>query len=100
MLPKQPPRRPQLGFLYLPPYRVQGVSIAGEATAVQVPELDIGFDIGECPRAMLTSNLVALSHGHMDHIPRSSTTSPSAPSRAWARARSSATPTSPNRSTT
>ncbi len=68
MLPKEPPRRPQLGFLYLPPYRVQGVSIAGEATAVQVPELDIGFDIGECPRSMLSSNLIALSHGHMDHI--------------------------------
>ena len=68
MLPKEPPRRPQLGFLYVPPYRVQGVSIAGEATAVQVPELDIGFDIGECPRAMLSSNLIALSHGHMDHI--------------------------------
>lgn len=68
MLPKEPPRRSQLGFLYLPPYRVQGVSVAGEATAVQVPELDIGFDIGDCPRAMLTSNLIAISHGHMDHI--------------------------------
>ncbi|MEM9415939.1 MAG: MBL fold metallo-hydrolase [Planctomycetota bacterium] len=68
MLPKEPPRRPQLGFLYAPPYRIQGVSIAGEATAIQVPELDLGFDIGECPRAMLSSNIVALSHGHMDHI--------------------------------
>jgi len=68
MLPKAPPRRPQLGFIYAPPYRIQGVSIAGEATAVQIPELDICFDIGECPRAMLASNFVALSHGHMDHI--------------------------------
>jgi len=68
MLPKEPTRRSQLGFLYFPPYRVQGVSVAGEATAVQVPELDICFDIGECPRAMLSSNIVALSHGHMDHI--------------------------------
>lgn len=68
MLPKEPVRRPQLGFIYAPPYRIQGVSIAGEATAIQVPELDLGFDIGECPRAMLSSNIIALSHGHMDHI--------------------------------
>lgn len=68
MLPKEPARRPQLGFIYAPPYRIQGVSIAGEATAIQVPELDLGFDIGECPRAMLSSNIIALSHGHMDHI--------------------------------
>lgn len=68
MLPKEPVRRPQLGFIYAPPFRIQGVSIAGEATAVQVPELDLCFDIGECPRALLSSNIVALSHGHMDHI--------------------------------
>lgn len=68
MLPKPPPREPSLGFLYLPPYRVQGLSIAGEATAIQVPELDLCFDMGLCPRAMLASRYVALSHGHMDHV--------------------------------
>ncbi len=67
MIPRDPPRRPQLGFLYFPPYRVQGVSIAGEETSLQIPELDLGFDIGRCPRAMLTSKYIALSHGHMDH---------------------------------
>jgi ribonuclease Z len=68
VLPKPPPREPSLGFLYIPPFRVQGTSIAGEATAVQVPELDICFDMGVCPRAMLNSRFVALSHGHMDHV--------------------------------
>ena len=68
MLPKPPPREPSLGFLYLPPYRVQGISIAGEATAIQIPELDLCFDMGLCPRAMLASNYVALTHGHMDHV--------------------------------
>ncbi|MHC4975564.1 MAG: MBL fold metallo-hydrolase [Planctomycetota bacterium] len=68
MLPKPPPREGQLGFLYVPPYRVQGTSIAGEATALQVPELDIGFDMGSCPRSLLSSKYVAISHGHMDHI--------------------------------
>ncbi len=66
-IPKEPPRRPQMGFLYLPPFRVQGVSIAGEETVVQIPELDVCFDIGLSPRAALTSNYVALTHGHMDH---------------------------------
>jgi ribonuclease Z len=67
MVPREPQRRPQLGFLYLPPFRVQGISIAGEESVVQVPELDVCFDIGRCPRAALTSKWVALSHGHMDH---------------------------------
>ncbi|MCA9298241.1 MAG: hypothetical protein KDA28_04195 [Phycisphaerales bacterium] len=68
MIPKPPPREGQLGFLYVPPFRVQGVSVAGEATAVQVPELDVCFDMGSCPRAMLASPYVAISHGHMDHV--------------------------------
>lgn len=67
MIPREPPRCPQLGFLYAPPYRIQGLSIAGEQSAVQVPELDLCFDIGLCPRPVLSSNYVALTHGHMDH---------------------------------
>lgn len=68
MLPKMPPRGGQVGFVYAPPYRVQGISIAGEQTVVQVPELDVAFDIGLCPRIALASPYVALSHGHMDHV--------------------------------
>lgn len=68
MLPKPPPREGSLGFLYIPPFRVQGFSVAGEATCVQIPELDIAFDMGICPRAALASKYVAVSHGHMDHI--------------------------------
>ncbi len=68
MLPKPPPKEGALGFLYVPPYRVQGFSVAGEATVVQAPELDICFDMGYCPRAALASKFVAISHGHMDHV--------------------------------
>jgi ribonuclease Z len=68
MLPKPPPRESSLGFLFLPPFRVQGLSMAGEITCVQVPELDVCFDMGSCPRAMLASKYVPVSHGHMDHI--------------------------------
>lgn len=68
MIPKPPPREGALGFLFVPPYRVQGTSIAGEATCVHVPELDICFDVGACPRAVLPARHVAISHGHMDHV--------------------------------
>ena len=68
MIPKPPPREGSLGFLFIPPFRVQGLSTAGEQTCVQVPELDICFDMGSCPRAMLPCRYVAISHGHMDHI--------------------------------
>ena len=64
---KDPPRSPSVCCLHIPPYRVQGVSIAGEESMVQIPELDVAFDIGRCPRTALTAKYVALSHGHMDH---------------------------------
>ncbi len=67
MLPKEPPRRPQLGFVYVPPFRIQGLSIAGEESCIHLPEFDVAFDIGLCPRVALPSNYVALTHGHMDH---------------------------------
>ncbi len=65
--PKEPPRSPSIGYLHIPPFRVQGLSIAGEESVVQIPELDVCFDIGRAPRIALTSNYVALTHGHMDH---------------------------------
>ena len=68
MLPKEPAKRPQLGFLYVPPFRITGLSIAGEETVVYVPELDVCFDIGSCPKAVLPAPTVALTHGHMDHV--------------------------------
>ena len=68
MIPKPPPREGSPGFLYIPPYRVQGISIAGEVTSIQIPELDIVFDMGQCARATLASKFCAVSHGHMDHV--------------------------------
>ena len=68
MLPSPPAREGQLGFLYLPPYRIQGISVAGEQTVIQIPELDVAFDIGQCTRAVLSVPTIALSHAHMDHL--------------------------------
>ena len=68
MIPKQPPRDGQPGFLYLPPYRVYGISVAGEHTTITIPEFDLTFDMGLCTKASLSTPLIALSHTHMDHV--------------------------------
>ncbi|MSR18230.1 MAG: hypothetical protein EXS00_03515 [Phycisphaerales bacterium] len=65
---RMPPRDGQLGFLSFPPLRVQGISVAGEQSVVIVPEFDVSFDIGLCPRSAISANLVALTHAHMDHV--------------------------------
>jgi len=50
-----------------PPIELTGYSVAGEETVVAAPGLDVMFDIGKAPRALLSVNHVCLSHGHMDH---------------------------------
>jgi ribonuclease Z len=47
---------------------VIGYSVAGEETLVQVPELNVCFDIGRAPYFALTSDIVCITHGHMDHV--------------------------------
>lgn len=47
---------------------VVGYSVAGEETVVQIPELNVCFDIGRCPYFALTSDIVCITHGHMDHL--------------------------------
>ena len=68
MLPRQPFSSGKMGFLYIPPYRIQGISVAGEQTVIHIPELDLAFDIGLCPRPVLSASVIALTHGHMDHV--------------------------------
>jgi ribonuclease Z len=49
-------------------YHVVGYSVAGEETVVQIPELNVCFDIGRAPYFSLTSDYVCITHGHMDHL--------------------------------
>lgn len=44
-----------------------GFSISGLATYVQIPELDLCLDMGECPLSALPLDHVFLSHAHGDH---------------------------------
>ena len=47
---------------------VIGYSVAGEESVAQIPELNVCFDIGRCPYFALTSDIVCISHAHMDHL--------------------------------
>ena len=49
-------------------YSLIGYSVAGEETVCQIPELNVCFDIGRCPYFALTSDIICLTHGHMDHV--------------------------------
>ena len=50
------------------PHSVVGYSVAGEETVVQCPELGVCFDVGRAPQFALTSDILCVSHGHMDHV--------------------------------
>lgn len=54
--------------LKLDAIHIIGYSVAGEESVVQVPEMDVCFDIGRAPYFALASNIVCISHGHMDHL--------------------------------
>lgn len=49
-------------------FHVVGYSVAGEETVVQIPEMNVCFDIGRAPFFSLTSDIVCITHSHMDHI--------------------------------
>lgn len=49
-------------------FSVVGYSVAGEETVVQVPEMNVCFDIGRAPYFALTSDFICLTHSHMDHL--------------------------------
>lgn len=51
----------------IPNNQIYGFSISGLATYMQMPELDICFDMGECPLSAVKLNHVFLSHAHGDH---------------------------------
>jgi ribonuclease Z len=54
--------------LKLGAYHVIGFSMAGEETVVQVPELNVTFDVGRAPQFCLSSDYLCIGHGHMDHL--------------------------------
>lgn|GEM_PF-117594 len=61
------PLLPPLAIVKTPYFHVLGYSCAGEETVIQIPELNINFDIGKCPRPALVADFCLLTHGHIDH---------------------------------
>src|SRR5436190_20858303 len=49
-------------------FHVVCYSVAGEETVVQIPEMNVCFDIGRAPYFALTSDYICLTHSHMDHL--------------------------------
>ncbi len=47
---------------------IKGVSLGGLETCIQLPGLDLAFDIGRCPRSAVQRSQVCFSHAHLDHL--------------------------------
>ncbi len=50
------------------PFTVRGISVGGVYTSLSIPELGLLFDVGASPRSFGGIDIVALSHGHADHV--------------------------------
>lgn len=49
-------------------FELSGVSVAGLETCIEVPQLRLLLDLGNCSRSAVNQPTVLLSHGHLDHI--------------------------------
>jgi ribonuclease Z len=47
---------------------IQGVSIAGVETCIQLPGFDLCLDVGKASRSIINTPLILVTHGHMDHM--------------------------------
>ncbi|HKO53942.1 MAG TPA: MBL fold metallo-hydrolase [Polyangiaceae bacterium] len=48
--------------------KLEGLSVAGVETCIEVPSLHLVLDMGRCTRSAIHQPLVLLSHGHLDHL--------------------------------
>jgi ribonuclease Z len=48
--------------------KLEGSSVAGVETCIEVPSLRLVLDMGRCTRSAVHHPLVLLSHGHLDHM--------------------------------
>jgi ribonuclease Z len=47
---------------------VEGVSVGGVETVIDLPEWKLAFDIGRCPDALVARPTLLFTHAHMDHM--------------------------------
>lgn len=48
--------------------RVEGLSIGGIETSIDLPEHKLAFDVGRSPEHALLRETILFTHGHMDHM--------------------------------
>jgi ribonuclease Z len=48
--------------------KLEGLSVAGLETCIEVPELRLVLDMGRCTASAVAQPVVLVSHGHLDHI--------------------------------
>ena len=47
---------------------VDGVSVGGVETCIDLPEFKLAFDIGRCPDDAVLRPTILFTHAHMDHM--------------------------------
>jgi ribonuclease Z len=47
---------------------IEAISVAGMETCIQLPGLDLCFDIGRCPPGAVARSTVLFTHAHIDHM--------------------------------
>ena len=48
-------------------FTINGISLDGVETCLQVPQLKLLFDVGHCPRSFASAERLFLTHAHGDH---------------------------------
>jgi ribonuclease Z len=49
-------------------HRIEGLSVGGIETCIDLPELKLAFDIGRCPDEAVHRPTILFTHAHMDHM--------------------------------
>lgn len=47
---------------------VEGLSIGGLETCIDLPSMKVAFDVGRCPDFVVKREVVLFTHAHMDHL--------------------------------
>ncbi len=55
-------------MLQLKGISVDAISIGGLETCIQLPGMDVAFDIGRCPRSAVFRTTLLFTHAHIDHM--------------------------------
>ena len=61
-------KRPLKGELTLAGHRVRAISIGGQETCIDLPDLRVAFDVGRSPQWLTHRKTILFTHSHVDHM--------------------------------